>query len=172
MKRIVILNGFPQCGKDTFANAVIKRSKENGFNSYSLSTVDLVKDMLELAGIDREKKTPEDRKLMSDLKDLLTDHSNIPFNDVVTKIQYLYDGAGAQSIYLVMCREPQEIKKFKDFFKEECVTVFIDRKTDVKITNHADKNVEDFDYDVVVENNGTEESFVYNAMHFCDTIFD
>jgi len=172
MKKVVILNGFPRCGKDTFANAVIERSKENNMHSHSLSTVDLVKDMLELAGIDRHKKTPEDRKLMSDLKDLLTEHSDIPFKNVVNKIEYLYDGFDSLSIYLVMCREPKEIQKFKDHFKDDCVTVLITRENDVEASNHADKNVNNFDYDVYIENNDTEEIFVSYAQHFCDTLFE
>ena len=172
MKRVVILNGFPRCGKDTFANTIIERGKEYGVNCYSISTVDLVKDMLELAGIDRNRKTPEERKLMSDLKDLLSAHDNIPFKDVVNKINYLYDGNLSDSVYFVMSREPEEIQMFKDFYKDECVTVLIIRETCDRQSNHADMNVNNFEYDVYVNNNDTEEMFIAYAQHFFDTLFE
>ena len=57
MKNIYITNGSAQNGKDTFAQAVSKY-----IPTYKYSSIDLIKDMLEFAGIPREPKT-ENKKL-------------------------------------------------------------------------------------------------------------
>jgi len=171
MKRVLILNGVARCGKDTFADAIGKRSSENNFLYASMSTVDVVKAMLEIAGIDKNKKSDKDRKLMSDLKDLLTEHSDIPFNKIRKRISTISQ-TGRDCVFTVMCREPEEIQKFKDFYGDECVAIIITRPDLETPNNHADQNVAKFDYDIEVSNSGTEANLESIAQHVCDTIFE
>lgn len=170
MKKVIVLNGVAQCGKDTFADGIKTRSLENGYGYSLLSTVDLVKNMLELAGIDRHRKSDKDRKLMSDLKDLLTEHSNIPFKDVARQINNL-EIPNIKSIFIVMCREPKEIQKFKDYYGDNCVTIIVNRNATKVPNNHADQGVEGFEYDIRVSNNGSIQNLHDVAYHICDTIF-
>lgn len=172
MKRVLILNGVARCGKDTFAEAILDRAVDMGNTiPYTLSTVDLVKDMLVLAGIDRRAKPNKDRKLMSDLKDLLTAHSNIPFNDIANKIKK-WENDAPQTIFMVMCREPEEIQKFKDFYGDECLTIIITRPDIETPDNHADQNVGQFNYEVEVSNSGSISDLEAIAYHICDTLFE
>ena len=170
MKKVIVLNGVAQCGKDTFANGIKSRCSDNGYGYSLVSSVDLVKDMLELAGISRHRKTDKDRKLMSDLKDILTYHSDIPFKDVVSKINRL-EIPDINSIFVVMCREPEEIQKFKDYYRHSCVTIIINRDKLKVPNNHADRGVEGFQYDIRVSNNGTKDDLKSIAGNICDTIF-
>ena len=62
-----------------------------------------------------------------------------------------YDSTNA--IVFMDCREPIEIKKLKD--RMGAKTIFIDRKLeDYEPSNHADAEVEDFEYDITIDNNG------------------
>ena len=66
------------------------------------------------------------------------------------------------------CREPKEIQKFVDRLGAK--TIFIDRKIeDYNASNHADANVENFEYDIVINNNGTLEDLAAAAMNFIKT---
>ena len=62
-----------------------------------------------------------------------------------------------EGVYFIYCREPEEIKKYVDFFN--AITILIDRKS-VKIadlSNDADKSVMNYHYDYIIENNDSFE---------------
>jgi len=72
---VVIINGVGESGKDTFVNLCAEHA-----TVFNLSTVDKVKDVATLFGWQGDK-TPEDRKLLSDLKDAWTKYNNGPFHE-------------------------------------------------------------------------------------------
>ena len=80
--RVVIINGKSSVGKDCF----VTMCKEILGAEYvcNVSTVDFVKEVAEFCGWDGTK-TPENRKFLSDLKDLLTDWNDIPLKRFVKK---------------------------------------------------------------------------------------
>lgn len=172
MKRVIILNGSARAGKDTFANHIkIRADLTEDMFAHSLSTVDEVKRICKEFGVGDEK-TDADRKLWSDVKDLWTAYNDGPFNDITTRISYLYGGENVKSIYIVMCREPEEIAKFKKHYGEECRTILIRRPGLDIPNNHADMNVENYEYDIEISNSGSKENLIGMAYHVCDTIFD
>jgi hypothetical protein len=85
-KQIYILNGMGGCGKDTFASFL---SEVCGVFKYS--SIDRVKQIAYECGWDGGK-TEKDRKFLSDLKCLLTDYNDLPFNDVRNRIEeFMFD---------------------------------------------------------------------------------
>ena len=80
MIKIYIINGAGGVGKDQFIKFVTDELGEK--YTYNISTVDVVKSIAQKIGWKGEK-TPQDRKYLSDLKDMMTYWSDAPFNNVV-----------------------------------------------------------------------------------------
>lgn len=163
--RVVVLNGVPESGKDTFAG-ICKELMPNG-SVQIVSTVDRVKELARSIGWDGAKRQ-KDRKFLSDLKDLLQDYNELPTIDCIGKILSHYDECkenGTNGLTFVMCREPKNIKAFKETGAE---TVLVSRKIKetLKFTNHADEEVFDYAYDWFIENNGTIEDLKETAKTF------
>ena len=57
---------------------------------YILSTVDFVKEIAKKCGWKGEKDL-KNRKFLSDLKDLLTNWNNVPFNKIVQQVKSIED---------------------------------------------------------------------------------
>lgn len=119
-----------------------------------LSTIDYVKDIAKTLGWDGTK-TLENRRMLSDLKDLLTRWNDSPHQSVCNKINELENIAAV----FIDSREPEDIKRFVEEY--QALTVLVQRGSEDKIYgNHADDCVEDFDYDIYVNNSrGLSELF-------------
>ena len=168
--KIYILNGKAGSGKTTFFKLIEEKCHNYVYN---YSTVDLVKKVAYGCGWDGSK-TPENRKFLSDLKDLLTEWNDVPYKDClkeikrITSLADIYDVEHDDWAIFIDCREPKEIQKFVDRLGAK--TIFIDRKIeDYNASNHADANVENFEYDIVINNNGTLEDLAAVAMNFIKT---
>ena len=168
--KIYILNGKAGSGKTTFFKLIEEKCRNYVYN---YSTVDLVKKVAYGCGWDGSK-TPENRKFLSDLKDLLTEWDDVPYKDClkeikrITSLADIYDVEHDDWAIFIDCREPKEIQKFVDRLGAK--TIFIDRKIeDYNASNHADANVENFKYDIVINNNGTLEDLAAIAMNFIKT---
>ena len=168
--KIYILNGKAGSGKTTFFKLIEEKCRNYVYN---YSTVDLVKKVAYGCGWNGSK-TPENRKFLSDLKDLLTEWDDVPYKDClkeikrITSLADIYDMEHDDWAIFIDCREPKEIQKFVDRLGAK--TIFIDRKIeDYNASNHADANVENFEYDIVINNNGTLEDLAAVAMNFIKT---
>ena len=168
--KIYILNGKAGSGKTTFFKLIKEKCRNYVYN---YSTVDLVKKVAYGCGWNGSK-TPENRKFLSDLKDLLTEWNDVPYKDClkeikrITSLADIYDMEHDDWAIFIDCREPKEIQKFVDRLGAK--TIFIDRKIeDYNASNHADANVENFEYDIVINNNGTLEDLAAVAMNFIKT---
>ena len=168
--KIYILNGKAGSGKTTFFKLIEEKCRNYVYN---YSTVDLVKKVAYGCGWDGSK-TPENRKFLSDLKDLLTEWDDVPYKDClkeikrITSLADIYDVEHDDWAIFIDCREPKEIQKFVDRLGAK--TIFIDRKIeDYNASNHADANVENFEYDIVIDNNRTLEDLAAVAMNFIKT---
>jgi len=148
---VLIVNGYPRSGKDEFCTGVGMYD-----SAINISTVDRVKEAAQILGWDGSKG-PEDRKMLSELKDFATKYFDGPYKEV-TKLIKIYE-----DIPVTICahiREPEEIERIVDFCEFNnihCYKVLVSRKGKDKqlLTNHADKNVLDVDYDIMVNNNRT-----------------
>lgn len=172
--KIVIVNGAPGSGKTTFENFC-----QEIMDDYCQmrSTVDLVKEIaLFYTGWNGEKDL-KSRKFLSDLKDLLTEFNDVPFNDIVRFKNVwedeleMYDVKDHPHILLVDSREPEEIMRFKR--ELGAVTVLIRRASAemAETSNHADANVLNCDYDYEIDNNGSLDELRAKAVQFLDLIF-
>lgn len=160
MKKIFITNGSATNGKDSFAKAIAKY-----IPTYKYSSIDLVKDMLEFAGISKEPKTEEKRLLYSDIKDRLTKYDNIPFKDISSVVSDFKKNLIDTDVLLIDIREPEEIARAVEAFGAE--TILIRNPNAQKIeSNHADRDVENYEYDYIIENDGTLEQLEKVAKFF------
>ena len=165
MKKIYVTNGSAQNGKDSFAEFLGKY-----ISVYKYSSIDLVKDMLEFAGIPKEPKTEEKRLLYSDTKDRLTKYDDIPFKDITSIVTDFKNNKIEAEVLLIDIREPEEIARAVETFGAE--TILVRNPNAIKIeTNHADRDVENYEYDYIIENDGTLEQLERVAKLFvCDVI--
>lgn len=165
---VIICNGTKEVGKDTFCSFVQDIVGEDLCEIFS--TIDCVKEIARICGWNGEK-TPRNRKFLSDLKDLLTEWNDFPFQQVSHKIEManlIWDSVGysnKETIIFVMCREPQEIQKFVDAYGAKTLLI---RRGDhsTNPSNHADAEVENYRYDYIVENNSTLEGLKLTAKEF------
>lgn len=173
--KIVIVNGAPGSGKTTFEYFV---KKKMGAYCETRSTIDLVKEIALFYADWNGEKDLKSRKFLSDLKRLLVKFNNVPFNDIV-RYKDIWEDELEQygvinhpHVLLVDSREPEEIKLFKD--KLNAVTLLI-RRADAEnqeTSNESDANVLNFDYDWVIENNGSLEDLEQKTVDFLDLIFE
>lgn len=155
MANIIIVNGAPRSGKDTFVNFCLKELKGLG---KSVSTVDFVKEIAAMCGWDGTK-TLKNREFLSNLKDLLTEWGDVPYKKIAKEIALFdyalnqYDIDGDRGFVFVMCREPQEIQKFVDRLGAKTLCVRREEAENSEFSNHADANVLDYEYDYYIDNN-------------------
>lgn len=167
--KVVIINGIAGSGKDTFVTMC--GDILGARRILNISTVDFVKEVAEFCGWDGTK-TPKNRKFLSDLKDLLIEWDNIPFNKVVDVIddwayECIAEGKYEQSLVFVHCREPKEIEKFVEHYNiddKNIVTTLLIRRgvaENVQQINHADNDVLNYSYDYTIYND-SNLSWLYN----------
>lgn len=162
---IVVINGYPGSGKDTFVQFCKQMAPAQVGN---VSTVDRVKELAMRLGWDGTK-TSNNRKFLSGLKKLLGEWDDIPVQSVIAAYHAFID---ERCIYpedaLVMfvhVREPEEITRFVADY--DAKTLFIARDSvEGTYSNNSDNNVRDFAYDYLVANNGTLDDLKQSAETF------
>ena len=170
--KIVCINGMPMAGKDLFCEYC---KKEIDGYSESFSTIDYVKELAVKIGWEG-RKTPEDRKFLSDLKDALTNWRDIPYNKVIEAIKnWTYPFEQFEMplddvLIFVHVREPKEINKFVK--KNNAITLLLRRPEAERLptSNHADKEVFNYDYDFELWNDGSKEKLRQEARLFLEVI--
>ena len=169
--KIFICNGFPGVGKTTF-QTMCKAVYEG--DTYILSTVDFVKYVASICGWDG-KKTPEARKFLSDLKDLLTQWADVPWKKISTELKRISQSEVFEGIHealvFVDVREPDEIERFREVYGAQTVLITRDGFTAETCSNHADRDVMNGNYDYVIDNFGTTEDLKNIADSFVKFIF-
>lgn len=156
-KQIFIINGSGGSGKDTFVELVSKYVYTQNYSS-----VTMIKKIAKELGWNG-KKTEKDRKFLSDLKQLSSSYNDMPFNYMSTQV-YSFKNSDKSFMFLHI-REPEEIERAKKEFN--AITILIKRDNIKHITsNDADANVFNYDYDIVIENNGTLKDLDKKAQEF------
>lgn len=162
MCEIFIVNGAPCAGKTTFENYVGEFIGKN--NCLIISTIDPIKVIAADLGWDGSK-TPENRKFLSDLKDMLTAWKDTSFKTVIELVDTFLKSAKKESVVFIDCREPKEIERLKQYYN--CKTLLVRREgREEEISNHADAEVENYNYDIVIENNGTKADLIDLVANF------
>lgn len=160
MKKVFITNSSGGMGKDTFASLVNKY-----ISLHKYSSIDLVKEMYETIGIDRNSKDEKKRKLYSDTKDMLTAYDDIPFKDITSIVTDFKNNKIEAEVLLIDIREPEEIARAVKTFGAKTILIRNPRVRKIK-SNHADANVENYEYDYIIENDGTLEQLDAMAEDF------
>ena len=172
MKNIFIVNGSPGCGKTTFEEIAAAKLHQVYRPTLICSTIDFVKDIAKECGWDGTK-TPQNRKFLSDLKDLLTEWGDVPYHKICDDLDLFYfhldqyDVDPSCGVVFIDCREPAEIKKLCDGLGAK--SILIDRKDvdeEAKTSNHADNEVYNYDYDIIIDNNGSLKDLENNVVEF------
>ncbi|MFA7202959.1 MAG: hypothetical protein WC188_04550 [Candidatus Caldatribacteriota bacterium] len=168
MIKILILNGTPQSGKDTFCDFIKDICKDKIVYYENISSVDHIKELAELYFGWDGKKDFAGRQLLSDLKDASTKYNNGPFNEVINKINMsmFYNSKKYMDfLFTIHCREIPEIEKFKEYYNEICsnfcYTVFIKRNLiDDNKNCYCDRQdyLENYKYDIIIDNNSDLDS--------------
>lgn len=163
MSKIFIVNGVATSGKTTFETMIQEIAAAHGEKVIILSTIDYVKEIAKKIGWDGTK-TPENRRMLSDLKDLLTRWNDSPHQKVHDRIMDTKDAAAI----FIDSREPEDIKRFVEEYN--ALTVLVQRgKEVVLIGNHADDNVNNFEYDCYIDNSRGLSELLEEAAIFYET---
>lgn len=166
MKKIYITSGVGRSGKDTFCEFISKY-----IPTYKYSIVDLPKEAAKVLGWDGGK-TEKDRKFLSDVMDLSTDYNDAPFKDVLSLVTDFKNSKDFDEydVLIIDMRDPKDIARAVETFGAE--TILIRNPNVRKIeSNHADRDVENHQYDYIIENDGTLEQLEKVAKLFvCDVI--
>jgi dephospho-CoA kinase len=160
-KHIFILNGMGGCGKDTFAGFLL-----DIVPTFHYSSVYKIKEIAEACGWDGGK-TEKDRKFLSDLKLLTTEYNDLPFKDISEEVEFFRNTTIYFKVLLIDIREPAEIERAKKAFGAKTILIKNDRVPHIH-SNMADNGVFDYDYDIVIENNGTLEDFRETVKKFAE----
>lgn len=168
---IYIVNGAPGSGKTTFEHNVEKITGDRF--CYILSTITPIKEIAKNVGWDGTKDL-KNRKFLSDLKDLLTQYNNYPFKYICEEVKRIEDswleyGVNPKSItFFIDCREPNEIKKLCDELGAKSLLIRRASVENLETSNHADEEVLNYNYDIVIENNGNLREFTMTALEFAE----
>ena len=188
MYHVIIINGSGGKGKDTFAKLCLKLAYDSNNSAIdentlislrimcNIDSVYLVKNLATMAGWDGTK-TENNRKFLSDLKDLLSSWDDVPYKETIkninTAIKIINDFNNGDGLIFVHSREPKEIQRYVNYFgSNTCHTLLVKNPNVPTVTsNHADKDVENYRYDFVVYNNKDLESLEDKAKLFYHHLF-
>lgn len=166
-KLVIIINGKGGSGKDTICDVLARH-----YPIRNTSTITKVKTAARILGWDCGK-TYDDRKFLSDLKDLWTKYNDGPFNYAFNVYKIFMDTSAVRNrILIIHVREPEEIKKLKTAIEKDgrvpCKTLLITSKRteNLSYANHADDMVNDYPYDFIYRNDGALTTIDYEFMNF------
>jgi hypothetical protein len=174
---IFVINGHPRVGKDFLVNKIREVSINQSVLNYS--TVSVVKEMAELIGYEENVPSVKNnfRAFLSDLKDLIDSH--FEKMTVKTCIQKAIDKHEEKLSYEVFSpiifihsREPENIDCIKSYAKEKgykirTLLVMADWVVEKEeYSNHADKNIGNYDYDYLFLNTKNESLFYKRMLDF------
>ena len=165
--KIAIVNGRGASGKTTFETMVQKIAAARDKKVKVISTITYVKEVAKLVGWDGGK-TPEDRRFLSDLKDALTRWKDVPYQKVKGFID-TYKESDTDLLF-IDCREPEEIARFVNDYG--ALTILVQRGEFELLGNHADDEVLNYQYDVVIDNNRGLDELMQEATIFEETFVE
>lgn len=168
LRKIIVINGKPRSGKDTFCDIV---AKESNYKVLHSSSVVPAKQAAAILGWDGKTKDDIARKFISNLKDLSTNTYDHPFNWIKNLIDTLTNDAiktNKKFILFIDVREPDEIEKLANYY-DDLITLLIRRSSEdnKSPTTHADSdNINKYNYDHILVNDGTLDDLTELAKKF------
>lgn len=160
--KVILINGSGGSGKDTVVELTTTYLRDK-YQVKNTSTIDEVKNIARTMGWDY-KKDEKGRQFLADLKDAWTKYNNGAnekiYQDVLEWTNY-ENLLPKKLIMFIHCREPEALEWFKEVFSQRNIPVcslIVKRKGITEFFNDADKNVENFGYDITLINGSDLEN--------------
>ncbi len=158
-KKIIIINGSGGVGKDTFVEFCSEFAKVK-----NISSVDKVKEAAEILVGWNGEKDDKSRKLLVDLKQLSIDYNDYPMMYIKNEAEDFVANPEQQMMF-VHIREISEIKKVKEILKAKTLLITSSRVEKI-LTNQSDANVDQYEYDNYIANDGSLDELREKAKQF------
>ena len=164
---VLIINGAPRSGKDTFIDIL---TMENPGRVIRYSSIDWIKQQALDLGWDGIKDA-KGRQFLSDLKNACTNYADTPFKKITERILSSCNRYSQEAgiVYFCTCvREPEEIYKLKIWCNENkipCHPILVRRKVaeqkalDKGFISSGDVQFINYPYPWVIYNDGSLEDF-------------
>ena len=167
--KIIVINGSARSGKDSFVNF----AKNSDAEVYNFSMIDYVKAQAKKIGW-RGAKDAEGRRFLSDLKDAFDIYNDVPFQYVKRQIKFVCEDSWNTDnlVIYVHAREPKDIQRWVDEANAKTLLIRRASAEEAEASNHADRNVFDYDYDYVYRNEGDLAQLEREAINFTNWIKD
>lgn len=159
--KVIMINGYPRCGKDTF----MEISKKH-YKTKIHSTIDTPKDICTKLGWNGEKDD-KSRAMLVDLKKWWVKYLDGSFTELTENIKNTYNDG--YDFFITTSREGEEIHRLKtwcDHNNIPFVYVFINRDECIRdYGNTSDNQVRSHQIpDIEIDNNSTLEEFEYKVL--------
>ena len=163
MFKVIIVNGYPRAGKDTFVNFIIELVDCKVIEHSTIAFSKYIAELMGWNGI----KSIHSREMLSDLKAFANKWFDKSFKDMTHLIEHNYQ----KDVFVVFhIREPKEIERISKWCKKRSInikTVFINGdRSEINQTNDSDLNVDNYKYDIYINNNGTLKDYK-NKIKIC-----
>ena len=158
-KKIVIINGSGGVGKDTFVEFCSEYAKVK-----NISSVDKVKEAAKILVNWNGEKDEKSRKFLADLKKMSIDYNNYPITYIKEQAEEFLKDAD-QEIMFIHIRETSEIAKVKELLDAKSLLISSNRVEKI-VSNSSDANVENYEYDYYIQNDGTLDELKIKAEKF------
>ena len=170
MVTLVVINGHSGSGKDTFVEycrAYNRMTRKMPFFNYHRS--DFAKFMLEMMGWNGYKST-KTRKLLADIVDF-GEETGYNLEKLCERVEL-----HKEQIIFYHDRDPKSIENIlnKYYFDKDCnvITLLVSRQCGEEITVEKDTwGIENYTYDVTIDNSGTIEDLKQKAVEFMEKIY-
>lgn len=158
--KVVIVNGYPLAGKDTFCEFCCWELTRLKLRGQIVSSIQPAKEAARILGWDGAKDA-KGRAFLSDLKDLSIQAYDGPLN----YLRRCVTTSDAAALFM-MIREPEEIQKAQREFNAITVLVHRGQDNSAAHSNHADAGVEGAHYARVILNTGSLQQLREKASAF------
>ena len=166
---IFIINGSNGVGKDTFIDKL--RDELRDYEYLNISSIDVVKNMLRKNEIWDGQKDEKGRQLLAEVKAAINKYSDFINTDIVMRVGRWRPRTMMNSIAFIHVREPEQIEilshRLESAFGEFSMvgTILIKRSSaEATANNDADMNVENYKYDIVLEDKNDEFKSAVNNL--------
>jgi hypothetical protein len=147
MKVVIIINGRGGVGKDTLCDFAAE-----AFKTRNVSSITPIKEIAAQHGWNGEKDL-KSRRFLWALKNAFTEYCDLPTRYLLD--QFSEFSESDEQIMFAHIREADQINHFKNEVTKlggKCLSLLIKRGESLHYGNEADDNVENYNYDLVYQN--------------------
>ncbi len=174
MTHVIVVNGPPRAGKDTFIEMVTAALEQKRIPVAAFSSIDPVRNMLERVGFDLSGKSQSDRRLLSLVGEAVEQHSSWRTRccaDEVSEFHVRNSGLGVIFLHIRESAVIESVRALCDLQLNRVTftKVFLGGIRSEKFTsNKSDAAVEHMEYDKILFNNDTLDDLRVKAKLFAD----